>query len=596
MWLAATVPSAVSANPRSPAFLASQSPHQSSTGREMVSREKHSTLNQKCTAIPCHPGSTDADHGMAVTISLRRHTESQRTGLCPTHAHVVHPDPPELPHGMGDNTPLSGLACANPSAPAWPSPRWRQHAALLVLALVLSTALVAAMGRAGATQMRFRRSVGHQTAPGAQWPGDRVSIRDPVPRPDRGQRPQPRFGPQGAAAVRPATQATVDGLGTAWVDAVLPHAPMAACGALALVSVACFLVGLPRLSTRAAAARSSPGPIHPARRSVPAMARYLLGVRGPSGHGSRSTAAHVGGDWGAAARGRVAVVTGCTDGIGLETARCLAAHGATVVMACRDGDKMRRAAAGIRRGVPGAAVHELRCDLACLRSVRDFVRAFRGLGLPCHLLINNAGVMTQDRGTTADGFETQFGVNHLGHFALTNLMAPYLCAGAPARVVNVASSAHSRAWVPEGIRLQDLAAAELYDPWGSYGQSKLANVLHAEQLNREFGRRRVDVRAFSVHPGVIGTALWRHLWRPAAAALRLSLRVLGKSVPQGAATTVYCALAPELRPGYYSDCNEGQLCHPSFGTDPGLAQRLWEVSEAMTETSLELDGECSDVV
>ena len=187
-------------------------------------------------------------------------------------------------------------------------------------------------------------------------------------------------------------------------------------------------------------------------------------------------------------------------------------------------------------------------------------------------------------------YELQFGTNHLGHFTLTNLLARHLAAAGQARVVNLASTAHSMAYPPQGVRVDDLAGERLYTEWGAYGQSKLANVLHAQELEARFQRLGADVRAYSVHPGVIATDLWRYSNPVVAPFMRLGINVVGKSIPQGAATTVYCALAPDLPPAYYADCNEGELSHPSFALDPQLRTKLWDASVELTGTDLKLDA------
>mmetsp|Transcript_139727 Transcript_139727/g.243189 ORF Transcript_139727/g.243189 Transcript_139727/m.243189 type:complete len:279 (-) Transcript_139727:787-1623(-) len=259
-------------------------------------------------------------------------------------------------------------------------------------------------------------------------------------------------------------------------------------------------------------------------------------------------------------------------------------------MACRDVAKMSQAAKDVRRQVPSATIYELECDLGSQASIRAFVEQFGALGLPCHYLVNNAGTMACPRTLTEDGFEQQFGVNHLGHFTLTNLMVKYLKEAGDSRVVNLASTAHSMAYQPQGIRLDDLSGQELYTEWGAYGQSKLANVLHASELNRRFQELGMATKAYSVHPGVIQTELWRYMNPAVAPLMRLGIGIVGKTIPQGAATTLYCVLAPDARPGYYSDCNETTPSHPSFLLDPQLPRKLWEVSVRMTGTDLCLEG------
>ena len=204
--------------------------------------------------------------------------------------------------------------------------------------------------------------------------------------------------------------------------------------------------------------------------------------------------------------GKTAVVTGASAGLGAETARSLASVGAHVVMAVRDADKGRAAAAGIKEAVPDASLELGTVDLASLDSVRAFADWLLERHDRIDLLINNAGVMACPLGRTAEGFEMQLGTNHLGHFLLTTLVAPALLAAAPARVVNLSSRGHQRSdmqWDDPHYRERP------YDKWEAYGQSKTANALFALQLDAL--ARDVGVRAFSVHPGGIFTPLQRYL-------------------------------------------------------------------------------------
>ncbi|NYV77932.1 oxidoreductase, partial [Streptomyces sp. UH6] len=199
--------------------------------------------------------------------------------------------------------------------------------------------------------------------------------------------------------------------------------------------------------------------------------------------------------------GRVAVVTGANGGLGLVTALELARRGAEVVLACRDVAKGREAADGIEAVVPAARVDVARLDLADLASVRAFAE-----DLPygrLDLLVNNAGVMALPHRTTADGFETQFGVNHLGHFALTGLLLPRLLATPGARVVTVSSFLHALA----NIDARDLNAERGYHRWTAYARSKTANLLFTHELARRLAAAGADVTAAAAHPGYSATNL-----------------------------------------------------------------------------------------
>jgi NAD(P)-dependent dehydrogenase (short-subunit alcohol dehydrogenase family) len=291
-------------------------------------------------------------------------------------------------------------------------------------------------------------------------------------------------------------------------------------------------------------------------------------------------------------RGRRAVVTGGSGGLGEETARALASAGAEVVVACRDAAKGDAAAARIRSGLGGAggAVSVAPLDLASPASVRAFAERFLGRREPLHLLLNNAGVMACPLARTAEGYELQFATNHLGHFLLTGLLAPALRAGAPARVVNVSSAGHRFSPVVfEDVHYE----RRPYDKWEAYGQAKTANVLHAVALDRRL--RGAGVRAFALHPGGIVTELGRHLSPDDVAQLRArsaSAKLRWKTVEQGAATSVWAATAPELEGQgglYLEDCRVGRPKdsaddaegYAPWALDPAAAERLWSASEAM---------------
>lgn len=276
-------------------------------------------------------------------------------------------------------------------------------------------------------------------------------------------------------------------------------------------------------------------------------------------------------------RGKTAIVTGASSGIGTETARVLAMAGANVVLAVRNPSSGEAVAATIRSALPTSAgtVEVQTLDLGDLDSVRTFARAWRDSGRQLHLLVNNAGIMATPQGQTAQGYELQVGTNHLGHFALTTELLPVLGRSAPARIVTVSSDLHTRA---DGERL--LAALEKkptsYSPFGAYGDSKLANVLFVKALAR---RLPAGVEAFSVHPGVIATNLTRSMGF-SGTLFRIFGGLFMKTVPQGAATSVFAATAPELAGqsgAYLADCKV--KAPSSAGVDAALAERVWTLSE-----------------
>ena len=285
-------------------------------------------------------------------------------------------------------------------------------------------------------------------------------------------------------------------------------------------------------------------------------------------------------------RGRIAIVTGASAGLGTETARALAAAGATVTMTGRDPDKLARAAEKVRSAVPGADITTSPLDLASLESVRTFAQEWLAANDRLHLLVNNAGVMFAPYGHTVDGFETHFGTNHLGHFLLTNLLVPALLADPPARIVNLSSGGH----VASGIIWDDPNYERRpFDKMEAYGQSKTANILFSLELDRRLATR--GVHAYSVHPGMIVTTdLGRTMTREDYQQMkeRAKANPSGgglpptKTVEQGAATTVWAATAPELDAhggAYLADC---AIAEPApWARDPQDAARLWTLSEQL---------------
>jgi NAD(P)-dependent dehydrogenase (short-subunit alcohol dehydrogenase family) len=296
--------------------------------------------------------------------------------------------------------------------------------------------------------------------------------------------------------------------------------------------------------------------------------------------------------------GRRYVVTGANGGIGLVAAKQLAKQGAEVILACRRTDAGEAAAAGIQAELGDRAKLAVEAlDLGDLDSVRAFAARLSAKHETLHGLLNNAGVMNTPAGTTQQGFETQFGVNHLGHFLLTELLTPMLIAGAPARVVNVSSCFHDQAMGREGtIDLGDLNWQRRdYDGWAAYAQSKLANLLHAKALAKRLAD--TGVTAVSVHPGWVRTDLMRHSMPSLVEKLaRPFMRLAGMIEPwEGAQTSLYALLADEVpeQPGaFYSQTgvyrdrslNKGgwPLRSPNpQAHDDELADRLWVRSEEL---------------
>jgi NAD(P)-dependent dehydrogenase (short-subunit alcohol dehydrogenase family) len=288
--------------------------------------------------------------------------------------------------------------------------------------------------------------------------------------------------------------------------------------------------------------------------------------------------------------GKLALVTGGSGGLGAETARALASKGARVVIAARDVAKGDEVARGIRASAGNAGIEVQELDLGSLASIRAFADRFLTRHDALQILVNNAGVMACPFTRTKDGFELQFGTNHLGHFLMTGLIAPALLRGAPARVVSVSSRGHQMSPVVfEDVHFE----RRPYEKWSAYGQSKTANILFAVELERRLGAR--DVHANALHPGVILTELSRHMVPDDYEHLRKRAprgRMRMKSVESGAATAVYAATAPELegRGGLYlEDCGVAEVDDApdaargvrSYALDPEAAKRLWAISEEL---------------
>ena len=296
-------------------------------------------------------------------------------------------------------------------------------------------------------------------------------------------------------------------------------------------------------------------------------------------------------------RGKRALVTGASGGLGAETARVLALRGAAVTLTARDAAKGQAAADEIRKGTGNEAIDVMELELSVPASVEAFAEAYLKRHETLNLLINNAGVMACPLARTAEGWEMQFATNHLGHFLLTGRLLPALRAGAPSRVVNVSSRGHR--FSP--VVFDDIHFDEReYDKWASYGQSKTANVLFALELDRRL--KGSGVSAFSLHPGGIMTELGRHLSEDDIKEL-MSRAPSGsfewKTVPGGAATAVFAATAPELegRGGLYlDDCqvsgpresDDAEVGYEPWAMDPEAASRLWEVSERTLGVTLDL--------
>ncbi|MFE3030590.1 oxidoreductase [Streptomyces canus] len=286
--------------------------------------------------------------------------------------------------------------------------------------------------------------------------------------------------------------------------------------------------------------------------------------------------------------GRVAVVTGANSGIGYVTARELGRRGARVLLACRSEARGVEAQERLVGEVPGTDVEFARLDLGDLASVREFATTYPYDRLD--LLVNNAGVMALPYGTTVDGFETQFGVNHLGHFALTGLLMPTILATPAARVVAVSSTAHALA----NIDIDDLNSERRYRRWVAYARSKTANLLFVHELARRLTAHGTDVIAVAAHPGYAATNLQTAGAKMAGRRaverfMRVGNRFFAQSAEAGALPTLYAATAPEVPPDSFTGPSlAGWRGSPAsswrapWTRDDRAGERLWVASEGLT--------------
>jgi hypothetical protein len=287
--------------------------------------------------------------------------------------------------------------------------------------------------------------------------------------------------------------------------------------------------------------------------------------------------------------GRTILITGANSGLGLEAARMLAGHGAHVVMACRSEEKGRDALDLIRSDHPNASLELMSLDLASLDSVRRFAEDFRQRHDRLDVLINNAGLMAPPLQYTQDGFEIQFGTNHLGHFLLTGLLLERLEAAPEPRIVVLSSFAHRMG----DIYFDNLNAEHGYQRWKFYGQSKLANLMFALELDRRLRATGSKIRAIAVHPGYSATGLQRTV-----AGGGLFNALMAQSQEKGALPTVFAATSEQAESGkYYGPHGFMELWGMPTEADMRklarnreVAQRLWAVSEELTGTRyLQLD-------
>ncbi|XP_065855906.1 short-chain dehydrogenase TIC 32, chloroplastic-like [Euphorbia lathyris] len=311
---------------------------------------------------------------------------------------------------------------------------------------------------------------------------------------------------------------------------------------------------------------------------------WFVGWKGASGFSARSTAEQV--TQGLDGSSLTAIVTGASSGIGLETTRVLALRGVHVIMAVRNVETGTKVKDNILEQIPSAKVEVMQLDLSSMASVRKFASEYISSCLPLNLLINNAGIALAPFSLSQDNIELHFATNHLGHFLLTDLLLETMKntsreSNTEGRIVNVASVGHDTVY-PEGIRFDRINDQSGYTPFRGYGQSKLANILHANELARRLKEDGVDITANSLHPGIIATSITRH-HRIVGGLVSLFGKFVLQNVEQGAATTCYVALHPQVKGvtgQYFMDSN---LAKPtSLATDAELAKRLWDFSFKLT--------------
>jgi NAD(P)-dependent dehydrogenase (short-subunit alcohol dehydrogenase family) len=294
--------------------------------------------------------------------------------------------------------------------------------------------------------------------------------------------------------------------------------------------------------------------------------------------------------------GRTAVVTGANSGLGLVCARELARHGAHVVLACRNAEKGAAAVAEIERAAPGAQVELAALDLGSLASVKAFAESFHSTHDGLDVLLNNAGVMAPPRRTTTDGYELQLGTNLLGHFALTARLLGAMEGRADARVVTLSSNAHKMG----RIDFEDLQSERKYSRWRAYGQSKLADLQFALELDRRLRAAGSSTKSLAAHPGYAATNL-QSAAVPTADRLVMAVTnvFLAQSAERGAWPPLYAATEPGLEGGaYIGPDGIGEFRgHPRpvspnrAARDEAVAARLWEVSEELTGARFELSAD-----
>ncbi|CAN1335044.1 Short-chain dehydrogenase TIC 32 B, chloroplastic [Linum perenne] len=319
--------------------------------------------------------------------------------------------------------------------------------------------------------------------------------------------------------------------------------------------------------------------------------KYLAGIAGPSGYGSKSTAEQVTLDFHLPFS---SPLTAIITGIGVETARVLAKRGVRVVIAARDINRANQIKQSILQNESPADLEILvmELDLSSFASITSFSHQFLSLGLPLHILINNAGIFSHNLEFSEDKVEMTFATNYLGHFLLTELLMEKMIetaeeSGIHGRIINLSSAIHS--WVKrDSFSFQKMINPTKYNGTRAYAQTKLAAILHAKELSRQLKARNAKVTANAVHPGIIKTGIIRaHKGFLTDSVYFIASKLL-KTVPQGASTTCYVALSPKTEGvggKYFADCNESNCS--ALGNDEAEAIKLWHHTRALIHRRLQ---------
>ncbi|KAM0033152.1 putative very-long-chain 3-oxoacyl-CoA reductase [Helianthus debilis subsp. tardiflorus] len=322
------------------------------------------------------------------------------------------------------------------------------------------------------------------------------------------------------------------------------------------------------------------------KQNMKGTVRYLAGIAGQSGYGSKSTAEQVTQDCSSLPPHLTAIVTGATSGIGAETARVLAKRGVRIVIPARDLRKAGQVKENIQRETPNAEIIILEIDLSSFASIRKFCSEFLSLDIPLNILINNAGKFSHKLEFSEDKFEMTFATNYLGHFLLTELVLEKMIetakqTGVEGRIVNVSSVIHG--WVKKDhFTFNGMLQPKYYNATRAYAQSKLANIMHANQLAKQLKAMNANVTINAVHPGIVKTGIIRDHKGVITDSIFFIASKFLKTTSQGASTTCYVALSPKTKGvtgRYFADCNEIRCS--SLANDDSEAHKLWKQTRAL---------------